>query len=113
MPAKRLGRLGRLSSGERLIVDRRRRKETQGVAAKRLCVNAFVYGQWERDDRDDGPLIRSVTPLKRHERCLLYRRRRGMSQIEVAHQLALSRWWLNQMERGIQPCDKLIHYWEK
>ncbi len=112
MPPKRLGPLGLLSRGERLITDRRRRKETQAVAAKRFNETPFIYGRWERDD-DEGPSIRSVRPLRKYEQCLLYRRRAGTSQSEVARQLGRSRWWLNQMERGIQPCEELLCYWEK
>ncbi len=112
MPPKRLGPLGRLSCGERLIIDRRRRKETQAVAAKRLYTTPFIYGQWERDE-DEGPSIRSVRPLRMHEKCLLYRRRNGMSQDQVAREADRSRWWLNQMERGLVPCKELLTYWEK
>ena len=112
MPPKRLGPLGRLSCGERLIIHRRRRKETQAVAAKRLGRSPFIYGRWERDD-EGGPLTRSAGRLRMDERCLLYRRRAGTSQDEVARQLGRSRWWINQMERGIQPCDELLSYWEK
>ena len=112
MPPKRLGPLGLLSRGERLITDRRRRKETQTLAAKRHGTSEFIYGRWERDDDDDSISIRSVMPLRLHERCLLYRRRSGMSQGEVASQLGRSRWWLNQMERGLQPCKELLAYWE-
>jgi DNA-binding XRE family transcriptional regulator len=112
MPPKRLGPLGLLSCGERLITDRRRRKETQASAAKRLDTTPFIYGRWERDD-DDGPSIRSVRPLQMYERCLLYRRRAGTSQEKVARQLGRSRWWINKMERGLVPCEELLSYWEK
>ncbi len=112
MPPKRLGPLGRLSCGERLITDRRRRKETQTVAAKRLGTSSFIYGRWERDD-EGGPSIRSVRPLRMHEQCLLYRRRAGTSQGGVARQLGRSRWWINKMERGLEPCEELLSYWEK
>ncbi len=112
MPPKRLGPLGRLSRGERLITDRRRRKETQTAAAARLDTNPFTYGQWERD-ADEGPSITSVQPLRMHERCLLYRRRAGKHQFEVARGLGRSRWWVNQMERGLVPCEELLSYWEK
>lgn len=112
MPAKRLGPLGRLSVGERLIIARRRRKETQEVAGRDVNRSAFTYGQWERG-AVDGPLTRSVGRLKMYERCLLYRRRAGTSQDEVARQLGRSRYWLSQMERGKVPCDELLSYWEK
>ncbi len=112
MPPKRLGPLGRLSCGERLIIDRRRRKETQEAASKRLGRTSFVYGRWERDF-EGGPEILRIKRLKMYERCLLYRRRAGTSQGEVARDLGRSRWQVNQMERGEVPCDELLSYWEK
>ncbi len=112
MPPKRLGLLGLLSRGERLIIDRRRRKESQSCAAARLGTSTCIYGRWERDD-EDGPSIRSVRPLRIYEQCLLYRRRTDMTQDEVARQLGRSRYWVNQMERGIRPCEELLSYWEK
>ncbi len=112
MPPNRLGPLGRLSCGECLLIDRRRRKETQNVAAQRLGISPFLYGCWERDDKE-CPRIRSVGRLSSYDRCLLYRRRANMSQDEVASQLGRCRWWINQMERGLKPCDELISYWEK
>ena len=111
MSPKRLGPLGLLSCGERLVVDRRRRLETQVVAAVRHNTSSFIYGRWERDYQE-GPLIRSF-PLRMCERCLLYRRRLGWSQDSVAFQLGRSRWWVNQMERGLVPCEELLSYWEK
>ncbi len=113
MPPKRLGPLGRLSCGECLIIDRRRRNETQEAAGKRLGETpAPTYGGWERDN-GAGPLIQPVGRLKIYERCLLYRRRAGTSQAEIARDLGRSRWQINQMERGEIPCDELLSYWEK
>ena len=112
MPPKRLGRLGRLSSGESLIIDRHRRKETQGEAAWRLGgITAFTYGKWERDLEEAQACI--VGRLKPHEKCLVYRRRADMSQSEVALGLGRSRYWITQMERGVVACDELLSYWEK
>ena len=110
MPAKRLGPLGRLSCGERLIIERRRLKETQEIAAKRFRVSSYTYGQWERDD-EEGPLRKSFS-LTEAERCLLYRRRLGWTQGEVAGLMSRSRWWINLMERDLVPCRELITYWE-
>ncbi len=110
MSAKRLGPLGRLSCGERLIVERRRLKETQEEAAKRFKVSSYTYGRWERDD-EEGPLRRSFS-LTESERCLLYRRRLGWTQALVAYTMGRSRWWINLMERDLVPCNELIAYWE-
>ena len=113
MSKKGLGHLGRLSNGERLLLNRRRGGESQREAAECFETTLFIYGQWERDvvtgprpSRLDG---RSVEP---HERCLLYRRRLGDSQELIASVLGRCRWWVNLMERGLVPCDELIGYWE-
>lgn len=69
-----------------------------------------MYGKWERDVVE-GPTTR-VGRLRPHERCLLYRRRCGRYQFEVANDLGFCRLWINRMERGDAPCDDLIWYWE-
>jgi len=113
MPDKKLGEgLGRLTSGERLLIDRRRRTERQEAAALRLGVSRAVYGAWERETRSDGPPVK-IGRLKVHERCLLYRRRVGCTQAAVADGLRCSRFWVNLMEQGRAPCDDLLWYWEQ
>ncbi len=110
MSGQRLEPLGRLSGGERLVIERRRRKETQVKAAERFDVTPFVYGQWERD-KVEGPQPPTFQ-LTQAEQCLLYRRRLGWTQDAVAYIMGLSRTWVNQMERGLIPCKDLIEYWE-
>ncbi len=110
MSEERLGQLGQLSRGERLLIDRRRRGETQGQAAERHNTTHFMYGKCERDVVD-GPAIK-IAALRVFECCLLYRRRAGFTQAQVAGELNRCRWWVNQMERGEMPCDELVWYWE-
>lgn len=110
MPNKGLGELERLTRGERLLIARRSRGEGQKTAALRHGVKFSMYGKWERDTVK-GPSVR-VGPLKAHERCLLYRRRSGKYQFEVAADLGFCRFWVNKMERGDAPCDDLLWYWE-
>ena len=105
-----LGELERLSNCEQLLIDRRRRGETQPQAAKRLGTTPFMYGKWERAVVN-GPSVK-VGMLKPYERCLLYRRRAEKTQAEVAEHLERCRWWVNQMERGEVSCDTLLWYWE-
>lgn len=110
---KGLGQLERLTSGERLLIDRRRRGEVQSTAADRFGVSPSMYGKWERNlVAGVGALVR-VDSLEAHERCLLYRRRTGKHQWEVARHLGRCRLWINRMERGDAPCDELIDYWEQ
>lgn len=111
MPDNGLGELERLTAGEALLIDRRRRDESQLAAAGRLGVTHSMYGKFERD------VVVSACPpkiktLKVNERCLLYRRRVGKTQEAVAKGLKICRWWLNQQERGQVPCDELLWYWE-
>lgn len=111
MSGARLGELGRLSNSERLLIDRRRRGEIQGQAARRLGTTHFMYGKWERG-RVEGPRVK-IPALRVHELCLLYRRRVGCTQAHVARTLRCCRWWINQMERGEVSCDELLWYWEQ
>lgn len=110
MSRTRLGRLGRLTRGERLLTHRRRVGETQGEAAERRGVSRFRYGAWERDEIDGPKCL--VGALKNYERCLLHRRRIGLSQFAVGLEIGRCRWWVNQMERGDVSCRELIAYWE-
>ncbi len=122
MPAKRLGRLGRLSPGESLLIARRRRelrkggklcRVTQHDASETHGTTLGTYGLWERDAEPPIGLIKPVGRLTSYERCLIYRRRVSMSQMEVAREMRRSRAWINQMECGVVPCDELLCYWEK
>lgn len=106
-----LGELERLTSGETLIIDRRRRGENQIEAARRLGVTSSMYGKMEREIVDR--LRAEVFPLAPHERCLIYRRRAGKRQEDVAAEMEICRWWFNQMERGDVKCDPLLWYWEQ
>lgn len=112
MSAEGTGELVRLTTGERLLVDRRRREETQGEAAARHGVGRAVYGRWERSNDRDVPAPK-VGRLSPNERCLLYRRRADKTQAEVAKDLGCCRWAVNQMERNGGACDTLLWYWEQ
>ena len=107
----------RLTIGERLLLRRKQLGETQAQAATRYKVSTKEYRLWER--RDEGsaptpqyPMIRHLSGLDPHERCLIHRRRARLTQAQVAELMGLCRWWVNQMERGVAPCDELVHYWE-
>lgn len=111
MSNPRLGELERLTDSERLLIDRRRRGENQGQAARRLRITRFNYGRLERGI---GAIPKvKIGRLKSHETCLLYRRRAGWTQAQVAKELERCRWWINQMERGEAPCDELLWFWEQ
>ena len=108
-----LGELGQLSAAERLLIDRRRREETQAGAAERHGVSQTRYSRWERGLEPERALPRPrVGRLAAHERCLLYRRRAGVSQGQIAEHLGRCKMWVRQMERGEVDCTELTSYWE-
>ena len=111
MPNNGLGELERLTIGEKLLINRRRKGKSQTSSAKFHQVSQSTYGRWERDE-EIGPKV-MASGLRPHERCLLYRRRAGCTQQQVAEDLDVCRWWINKMERGLTTCDQLLWYWEQ
>jgi hypothetical protein len=55
----------------------------------------------------------AIGRLAPHERCLLQRRRTGYTQLEIAKDIGVCRWWLNQMEHGKIDCTPLSSYWDQ
>lgn len=55
----------------------------------------------------------TIGKLSANERCVLQRKRAGCTQIEVAKELGVCRWWLNQMESGKIDCTPLSHFWDQ
>jgi len=99
-----------LTTGERLLIERRRAGQNQTQAAHAYDLSEWRYRQCEADEAD---LIASP-PLGRlqiHEACVIMRRRVGMKRTDLAEQLDISCWWLTQMERGQIPADRLVTYW--
>lgn len=103
----------RLTSGERFLIDRHRRRLTQFQAAAGLGIYAVDYGRVERGQvKIPGIKAPALGKLKPHERCLILRRRSQMTQAELALKLKCSRYWCNKMEHGESP-GVLIDYWSK
>lgn len=102
-----------LTRGEKLALDRRRRKQTMGEAAKRLKVSVATYREWENDEEDveKKPPNVKLGKIQDYEQCWLLRRREGTLLIELADELGVCRWWLTQMESGRAPIDRLMDYW--
>jgi len=99
-----------ISRSERLLLDRRRKGETQVAAAKRYSVPLNRYVEWEKGTTECPfkPLLQRLQP---HERCLIHRRRSGRTQAKVAYALGRCRRWVTLMERGEVPCKELEVYW--
>jgi transcriptional regulator with XRE-family HTH domain len=108
---KGLGELKSLTPAEKLLLERRRKNQTQREAAARHKVSYSRYGLWECNKITEVPKV-IIKEVKPHERCLLYRRRANFTQARVAGEMKICRWWLNQMERGEIDCSDLIKYWE-
>jgi len=103
-------RTSALSKGERLLIDRRRRGETQVDAGRRFGITTFRYREWELDLDPKAPTVKPgrLTDL---EVCYLRRRRAKHTLPQLADLMGISRFWLNQMERGSANPERLIAYW--
>lgn len=109
------GELDGLKQGECLLIHRLRLEMTQSDFGGLMGMNRNRYGRIERDQDDYNSDIceEDILPLAAHEKCLLYRRRLGLTQQECADELGVTRYWFNQMEIGKEPVDTLVDYWEK
>lgn len=104
-----------LTYGERLLLQRRRRGQSQRQAASAYGVTRYRYRAWELDDngKETGPLPPRA-PLGRmhpHEACFILRRRKGLSVERLARRLRVTPEWLTQMEHGAAPVDRLARFW--
>jgi len=99
-----------LTTGERVLILRRRKEESQQAASERHGVSLYRFRQWESDE-EPAPKI-AIGRLERFESCFIRRRRTGMPLHELAGLMGISRWWLIQMEYGKQASDALVAFWE-
>lgn len=99
------------TKGESLFLARRRAGINQVEAAQRHGVHVDKYREWEADERTkDQPWAR-LGALKINEVCVLLRRRAGITQRQLAETMGCTRLWINQMERGEAPADRLREHW--
>ena len=96
----------RLSGREALILKRRRAGLSQRDMARSAGKERWVYQIEEQSAEGE----REAT-LTQQEWCKLMRERSGRSQKSICGELRVSRMWLNRMERGEAPCDRLLTYW--
>ena len=109
-----------LSPGEKRLIERRRAGWTQEGLAYERGVSIKRYAQAERDCASEATTLAKEiigTPgalgtLTEIESCLIKRRRGGWTQQDVADALNLSRYWVQMMETGQQPPERLIAYWQ-
>lgn len=102
-----------LTPPELLLVDRRRRDETQAQAARRLGQSVTRYSRLERGLEPVPPNVKvpSLRQLRPNELCLVLRRRAGKTQLQVATELGRCKMWVRQMERGEVDSGELARYW--
>lgn len=105
-----------LTTGEKLFLRRRRDGLSQKAQAKALGFSLTGYGLLELDKEDAPPLAPGEEPnlgvIKDHERCVIWRRRVGKKQSDIAADLDCCRMVVNLMEQGKKPCADLLQYWE-
>ena len=100
-----------ITAGEKLLIERNRHKETQAQAAKRGGIKRIHYGKLERDIGREN--IRDIKMLLfDYERCVIFRIRRNISQIELARKLGCSRYTINKIENDKTKATRLINFWE-
>lgn len=104
----------KLQQYERLVIERRRRDESQAEAAKRYRVTLYEYRSWERGEgKVPARAGASVRRLEPFEECFIQRSRvPGLTAAHLAKAVGCSRWWLTQMERGQQPAESLVACWQ-
>ncbi len=109
-------KVGKLTNGEKLFISRRRICRTQSHFASFFNMSRSSYSELELDKKDNYPDVSIlglgiVVSLMSHEKCVILRRRSNLEQYEVADDLGVSRYWVNQMELGKVPCKMLTEYW--
>lgn len=100
---------------EKLILYRRRRGLTQAQMAKenKLSLKAYQKRETGKTPPSLSPPNIEINDLTDAERCFLYRKRCSITQAEIAKDLNLSRYYVNQMELNKVSCDTLLWYWEQ
>lgn len=104
-----------LTTGERLIIARRRNDETQQAAAKRLGMPLGPYKLAEKDTPSKSwrVPIPSLDKLQPHEVCRLLRVRKGLTLDDLSRRMGVSKWWICLMEQGKAPTATLLEYWSR
>lgn len=99
---------------EVLFTWRKRRGLNQAEMAAENGVSRVRWCRWETDKEEPAVKLPKNFTLTDQEKCVLLRRRSGLSQEEIGLKVGASRFWVNQMEtaKGVSP-EKLVEYWKK
>lgn len=99
-----------LSNGERMMIDRRRRKENQLQAAKRLGKNRSWVWMAESGRIECDKIKLGKVAL--NEMAWILRKRKGWTQEKLGKKLGYSREWIKQMELGKVDSTPLVNCWK-
>lgn len=102
-----------LTDGDRLALARRRLGWTQSRAARKVGYHRNTYCDFENSDKVTQIAVPHIDITSLHDReiCWLLRRRKKWTQGDLAERAGISRYWINRMETGDGPCDKLSKFW--
>lgn len=98
-----------LTRGEKLFLDRRRKKLTQRQAAARYSTTLYAYRRWE-EDLSRPPTIK-IKGMEPHEHYVIMRVRAGLGLAQMARMMGLSRGYLGLIESGHGSLARLVEYW--
>jgi hypothetical protein len=101
-----------LTAGESLLIQRRRERLTQAGKGAQFGLSRYEYGKRERDLIDMPVTLLSFEDLTDAEKCVILRKRKSATQLEIALDMGISRYWLNQKELGHCDCSDLLHHLE-
>ncbi len=103
-----------LTPCEILLLWRRRLDWNQEDAAKYFGVSLFNYklAEYGKAKSFNYPKLSHPMSLSPWEKCLIYRKRSGKTQKEIATKIGVGRYWLRLQEMGTVPCQKLLNFWE-
>ena len=103
----------KLTQGEKLLLWRRRKNWNQNKAARFFKISVFSYKLAEYSKlKNFNYAALEIDLLLPHERCLIYRKRSGKKQKQIAQELNIGNYWMRLQETGKTPCNKLLEYWE-
>ena len=109
----------KLTKAEKMVVARKRLKQSQRQRSEILGVPFGRYRQWEsgvenllEDFKCPDTSIKE-SDLYEYEICMLKRRRAGLTQSKIARLLGVTAVWVRKMEAGDGNVKRLKEYWNE
>lgn len=113
---KNLVKKSELTKSETVVLYRLRCNETQEEFAEALgCTLDRVKRMESGSNKKDLDKFSGILngPITIQEQCIVMRRRAGMTQLQVAKALKISRFWLIGMEHGKNNLLPLYNFWNE